>query len=76
MVALQVFDKLPALPPAIKCDTEPFDNPVENSPKRRRLACSECRACLGLDRSPKQMMSLTPCYPQPLRETGTSTFGQ
>jgi hypothetical protein len=48
MVARQIFDKLPALPPAIKCDAESFDNPVENSPKRRRLTCSECRACLGL----------------------------
>jgi hypothetical protein len=48
MVARQVFDKLPALSPMITCDTEPFDNPVENSTKRRRPAWSECRACLGL----------------------------
>jgi hypothetical protein len=41
MVARQVFDKLPALSPMITCDTEPFDNPVENSTKRRRPAWSE-----------------------------------
>jgi hypothetical protein len=41
MVARQVFDKLPALPPAITCDTEPFDNPVENITKRKRPACGE-----------------------------------
>jgi hypothetical protein len=41
IVARQVFDKLPALPPAITSGTEPFDHPVENSAKRKPPACSE-----------------------------------
>jgi hypothetical protein len=36
MVARQIFDELPVLPPAITCDADPVDNPFENSTKRKR----------------------------------------
>jgi hypothetical protein len=49
MIARQIFDKLLALPTAITCDTDPADNPAENSTtKRRRLACSEFCGRLSL----------------------------
>lgn len=48
MVARQIFDELPVLPAAITCDTDPVDKPVEDSAKRKRSACSDCRARLSL----------------------------
>jgi hypothetical protein len=48
MVARQVFDKLPTLPPVITCDTDPIDNPVEDSTKRKRSTRSECCAHFSL----------------------------
>jgi hypothetical protein len=49
MIARQIFDKLLALPTAITCDTDPADNPAENSTtKRKRLACIEFCGRLSL----------------------------